>query len=237
MNSRSTSDHPLQSAANTTIAVEPRGEQRRQGATTVPKDEITLSWLISTFRGGIWLLLTIVAFSTLSMTLIQRMRVPVYTANMIVAPAEHDLGAAGRLVSDIEQHARFATLARVPTRVTQPSVFEEYLQGFRSQRVAQHVATQNNVLQRLFPAEWDAELESWRAPPGMLAVGQRSIMGFFGYPSWSAPGPERVAEFLRRRSSSDPYLKRISVPSDLRTVIAPLLSNSSVFFIEPPTKR
>lgn len=180
------------------------------------QNEITLSGLIATFWSGLWLFVAVIALTTISAAIIQKTRAPAYTAYMIVAPAGHDLGAVGRVMTDLDRYSKFATLAQLPTRFDRPpSVFEEYLQSFNSQRVAQRLATEDHLMEHLFTTEWDRELETWRPPTGVIATGKRAIMSFYGYPEWSPPSAERLSEALRSRIGIGPVPR-----SDLHAVRA-----------------
>jgi uncharacterized protein involved in exopolysaccharide biosynthesis len=159
--------------------------------------EITLRGLATTLAGGWWLLVLVTILCVVAAGVALKMRTPAYTATLVVAPAERDLGAASRLAADLEQYAALATLAQTPTRMDQVSPLERYVELLGSTALAARLEEEHGLLRRLFADQWDEASGTWRPPAGLLAAAQRRVREFFGFPGWSEPDPPRLAEWLR----------------------------------------
>lgn len=158
--------------------------------------EITVRGLLETLWRGWWLLLAVVALCLLVTAVVLKLRTPVYTATMIVAPADTDLGAVSRLASELEQYAGLATLAQTPLKLKRASEMERYAQLFGSTTLAERLQAEQGLLQIVFAEQWDAERQAWRAPSGLFAALEKAVLGFFGFPAWSEPDVTLLAEWL-----------------------------------------
>lgn len=162
-------------------------------------DEITLASLWRTFRRGLWILLATALGCVILSGVWLKLRQPVYTAEMVVAPAERDLAAAGRLTAELEQYASLAMLAQMPDRLEQVSTLDRYLQLMSSVRLAERLETEHGLLRQTFAQYWDPDAGRWRPARGWTERIKRAILGFFGFPEWRAPTPAHLAEYLGDR--------------------------------------
>jgi uncharacterized protein involved in exopolysaccharide biosynthesis len=158
--------------------------------------EITIPGLVRTLWRGLWLVLALIVVAVLVAALALKVRSPVYTATMIVAPAQTDLGAASQLASELEQYANLAALAQTPAKLEMVSDLERYVQLLGSTTLAARLQAEHRVLQSVFADMWDAERQSWRPPQGFLAASKAAVLGFFGFPGWTEPNAGQLAEWL-----------------------------------------
>lgn len=171
------------------------GETRAPEAATAGR-EITLPGLVTTLRRGLWLLAATALVCVLIAAVALKLREPVYTAVMVVAPAERDVGAVSRLAADLEQYASLATLAQTPARLEQVSTIERYVELIGSVPLAERLDREHQLLKHIFASQWDEAREAWQPPPGAGAAAKRQVLEFFGFPGWTAPTPASLAEFL-----------------------------------------
>jgi hypothetical protein len=172
-------------------------ERPDRGAVAGPTArEITIPGLVQTLWRGLWLVLAVIVLAVLLTALALKVRSPVYTATMIVAPAQTDLGAASQLASELEQYANLAALAQTPAKLEMVSDLERYVQLFGSTTLAARLQAEHGLLQTVFADTWDAERQSWRPPRGFLAASQAAVLGFFGFPAWTEPNLGHLAEWL-----------------------------------------
>ena len=158
--------------------------------------EISIPGLVQTTWRGLWLLLAVVIVCVLVTAIGLRMSPPVYTATMIVAPAQTDLSGASQLASEIEEFASLATLAQTPAKVEHVSNLERYAQLFGSTALAARLQAEHKLLQTVYAGQWDAEHQTWHPPRGALARVKGAVLRFFGYPAWTEPNLDRLAEWL-----------------------------------------
>jgi hypothetical protein len=76
--------------------------------------------------------------------------------------------------------------------------FRFYLDGIYSPAVADRLAADQQLMQQLFPAEWDAEARQWRQPASLFGSLRRGVSGALGLPQfgWTPPGPERLQTYI-----------------------------------------
>jgi capsular polysaccharide biosynthesis protein len=158
--------------------------------------EISIPGLVQTTWRGIWLLLAVVILCVLVTAIDFKLHRPIYTATMVVAPAQTDLSAASQLASEIEEFASLATLAQTPAKVEHVSNLERYAQLFGSTALAARLQAEHQLLQTVFGGQWDPEHQTWHPPRGVLARIEGAVLHFFGYPAWSEPSLDRLAEWL-----------------------------------------
>ena len=161
--------------------------------------EITLHGLLLTLRSGLWLVLVAAIAAILLAAFVLKRDGPVYTATMVVAPAQQDLGAASRLVSHLDQYADLAALAQAPARLEAVTTMELYLELLRSPELARRLQEEHRLLQEIFPDQWDAASQSWRVESHFVASIKEVVLGFFGYPAWQPPTPANLAQYLSER--------------------------------------
>lgn len=179
------------------------------------RGEISLPALIGTLRRGFWLILAIAALAVLGAAAVLKARPPVYTATMVVAPAERDLAAVGRVAAELQQYADFATLGQLPSRAEYVPTIDRYVELFSSVLLAQRLEREHGLLREVFDDEWDQEAQAWRAPSGGLSAARQEILGFFGFPAWSRPDAASLSTYLRERieieASRASGLRRLSM--------------------------
>lgn len=158
--------------------------------------EITIPGLVLTLWRGLWLVLAVIVLAVLVAALALKLRDPVYTATMMVAPAQTDLGAASQLALELEHYANLAALAQIPAKLETVSDLERYVQLFGSTALAARLQAEHGLLQRALADLWDAERQVWRQPQGGLAAFQAAVLGFFGFPAWTEPDVGHLAEWL-----------------------------------------
>ncbi len=158
--------------------------------------EISIPGLVRTTLRGLWLLVAVIILCVLATAIGLKLRQPVYTATMTVAPAEIDFTAASQLAGELEQFAGLATLGQSPTKIERASNLERYAQLFGSTALAEQLQAKHQLLQVLFADEWDPERQAWHPPRGLAARLERAVQGFFGYPTWTEPNAVRLAEWL-----------------------------------------
>ncbi|HSA83017.1 MAG TPA: Wzz/FepE/Etk N-terminal domain-containing protein [Geminicoccaceae bacterium] len=190
-------------------------DRARRAAVGPTAREITIPALVQTLWRGLWLVLAVIVLAVLVAALALKVRSPLYTATMIVAPAQTDLGAASQLASGLEQYANLAALAQTPVKLEMVSDLDRYIQLFGSTTLAARLQAEHGLLQEVFADYWDAERESWRPPQGWLAAAKAAVLGFFGFPAWTEPDPGQLAEWLA--SQVDIY--RLGGAALLRLVI------------------
>jgi uncharacterized protein involved in exopolysaccharide biosynthesis len=161
--------------------------------------EITLRGLLLTLRSGLWLVVAITIAATLLTTIVLKRDGPVYTATMVVAPAQQDLGAASRLVSQLDEYADLAALAQTPARLEAVTAMDLYLELLDSTALARRLQEEHQLLQEIFEDQWDAASQSWRVEPGFGASIKGAVLGFFGYPAWQPPTHANLAQYLTER--------------------------------------
>jgi len=171
-------------------------ERAHRAAVGPTAREITIPGLTRTLWRGLWLVLAMIVVAVLVTALGLKARSPLYTATMIVAPAQTDLGAASQLASELEQYANLAALAQTPVKLEMVSDLERYVQLFGSTTLAARLQAEHGLLQSVFADEWDPERQSWRPPQGWLAAARAAMLGFFGFPAWTEPNPGHLAEWL-----------------------------------------
>jgi LPS O-antigen subunit length determinant protein (WzzB/FepE family) len=191
----------------------PDGDREPAGAAFVRDDsgertgrrpafgEITLRGLLLTLRSGLWLVAAITIAAIVIAAIVLKRDGPVYTATMVVAPAQQDLGAASRLVSQLDQYADLAALAQTPARLEAVTAMDLYLELLDSTELARRLQEEHRLLQEIFEDQWDAASQNWRVEPGLVASLEAAVLGFFGYPAWQPPTSANLALYLGERLS------------------------------------
>jgi len=146
---------------------------------------------------------TVVILCVLVTAIDLKLRPPLYTATMIVAPAQVGLGTASQLASELEQYASLATLAQTPGKIERVSDLERYAQLFGSTALAARLEAEHHLLQIVFADQWDPERQTWHPPGGVRARLERAALRFFGYPGWIEPDIARLAGWLGNRVEID----------------------------------
>jgi hypothetical protein len=170
----------------------------RAAAPAAPR-EISIPVLVQTTWRGLWLLGAVALACVLLTAIGLKLRPPVYTATMVVAPAEADLSAASQLAAELEQFASLATLGQTPPKIERVSALERYAQLYGSTALAARLEAEHQLLQAVFPDQWDPERQVWHPPPGVLAGIERAVLQFFGYPAWTRPDVAALAQWLDDR--------------------------------------
>lgn len=124
-----------------------------------------------------------------------------YTVELKVAPINEQggksLGAlaesAGALGLDLPTSGRTANI-------------DLYLALLRSKEVAERLMASPNLVQKIFPSDWDAQTQNWRKPhQGFTARAKRTLKEWLGVPqrSWEPPTPRRLLTFLEHAVKVD----------------------------------
>lgn len=115
---------------------------------------------------------------------------PLYTASMLVMPAEQQTPQAGgggglglQLLSGLGRGSNDETFLR-------------YLQTFGTTSFGERLETRHNLVRRVFAGQWDEATRRWRKPTGVTASIRSGISGFFGLPSYADPSPTTLAAYL-----------------------------------------
>lgn len=117
---------------------------------------------------------------------------PLYTASAVIGPV---LGRSGD--TDSSTFGQLAALAGgglLPDSGDGPFIrFQELIM---SERVARSLSTQDELLSTIFDDEWDAENKTWVRPTGPVGRVVAWLYEAVGVPSWEAPGPQRLKEYI-----------------------------------------
>jgi LPS O-antigen subunit length determinant protein (WzzB/FepE family) len=171
----------------------------RRATPGIASREISIPALVQTMRRG-WCLVGAIALACMLITAIGlKLRQPVDTATMIVAPTPADLSASSELAAEIERFARLAALGQMPPGIGRVPALDRYAQLFGSTTLAARLETEHHLLRIVFADQWDTERQAWHAPPGALAGIERAMLRFFGYPGWTRPDVAALGEWLGRR--------------------------------------
>ncbi len=76
--------------------------------------------------------------------------------------------------------------------------FDLYLEGIKSRETSAVIATNQTLMQHIFPAEWDEDAGEWTKPSGIMPALLRLIKAVLGASDgpWQPPDAGRVNEFL-----------------------------------------
>jgi len=151
---------------------------------------------IATALWRLWWLLPVLlgVFVGLAVATIAGSR-PLYVVEMAITPvSDSEEGLSGTM----NRLSGLASLVGVslPTGST-GTPFDELLDLLTSQRLADVVAEDPQMMIRLFPRRWDAEAQRWRPPTGMVAGLSRGLRDAFGLPQAGEPAGDDVRLFLR----------------------------------------
>ena len=119
----------------------------------------------------------------------------VYSAELRVHAAPSSSGT--KPVSALGGLAALTGLGGVGEQV---SPFRFYLDGIYAAEVAERLAHDDELMHRLFPAEWDRQNRQWRQPPSLLGSVRRGVAGLLGLPQfgWQAPGAARLQAYIAK---------------------------------------
>ncbi|MBV8971509.1 MAG: hypothetical protein JO290_04380 [Sphingomonadaceae bacterium] len=103
-----------------------------------------------------------------------------------------------------------ASLAGVSLPKGQVSQFPLALETLKSRDVADAIVSDQTLMHRLFPHEWDAAHRRWREPDDALAPFKAAAKALLAVPPhpWSAPGAVAVQKLLERDLAIEEDQKR-----------------------------
>jgi hypothetical protein len=117
---------------------------------------------------------------------------PLYTARMVVGPAETATGLAGA-TGGLRAQLNMLVGDTGGTSVDPYQLFNELItSGSTARRMYDR-----GVLQFLNPGSWDAEQKKWIEPTGLKAMLRGTLHVVFGRPYWTAPSERTVEDMLK----------------------------------------
>lgn len=185
--------------------LDPGGARARQApvfvppaiATGSPDSEITLRDLALILWRGKWIIAATVLIAVSLVGAWMKIRSPLYTATMVVAPANET--GAGELTSRLSQFTGIAALAGINLPEKQAvSPFDEFMEIIKSNTVAERLASRHGILPRVFEKRWNwnPENRTWTRRESLLAPVGEALRAFFDLPPPSPPTPRMLAEYL-----------------------------------------
>lgn len=158
------------------------------------KDEIDLAYVVLALRKRWLIVLGCMIAAGIICSIQLRSAPPVYQVGMMVAAVERSAYDARRAKPNIPHEARQAG----PLQTSPAAMgFTLYLESLRTRDVADELAKNPEVLQILFPGEWDGARKALRQSPGALPGLAGRLGSLFGWPAPAPPPPgARVQRFL-----------------------------------------
>jgi hypothetical protein len=139
-----------------------------------------------------------------------------YSIQMIVTPVDESSaeGVAGQ-IGAIAASVGVDLGGRQSASLNQ---FQLYLMGLTSRAVARDLSADSEIMQRLYPSEWNSDQRQWQRPPlGFLGRATTILRSIFGRSedNWHPPDAERVETTLRSIidvtvDSSHPFIATVS---------------------------
>jgi uncharacterized protein involved in exopolysaccharide biosynthesis len=119
---------------------------------------------------------------------------PKYRATLQLVPVEQSGAAVSRNISGL------ASLAGINLPRGQTSQFGVLLEAIKSDDVASAVATDKQLMRRLFAKQWDTRIRSWREPADPLRDIKNVIKSVLAIPiePWSPPGRAALQKRLKK---------------------------------------
>lgn len=119
-----------------------------------------------------------------------------YTTQLQVVPVDQGNGSGGS--GGHSQLADLASLVGFGTPSASQSNFDLYLEGLTSRIGAERLATDQELLKRLYAPEWDQDRKIWHDPSPLRRGFFNVIRAVIGLPMhpWSPPDGARLQEYL-----------------------------------------
>jgi uncharacterized protein involved in exopolysaccharide biosynthesis len=142
-----------------------------------------------------WLLpVLVVSFLGLALTTLFGSR-PVYIVEMAITPVTENEESLSGAIGGLSGLASLVGVSLPNGSMGTP--FDELLDLLTSQRLADLVAEDHDLMVRLFRRRWNPETESWRPPAGPIASFSRSLREALELPQIGDPGSDDVRRFLQ----------------------------------------
>jgi uncharacterized protein involved in exopolysaccharide biosynthesis len=199
-------------------AMEPVGEIQK-----MLRDAIAIAVAGRRLVVGTAVLTAILALLTL------RMIEPSFTATLIVGPT-----AAEGLLSEGVPLSGSTINGVVPGASEKMSYYDRFLYELTSLSVANELASQPEIMRRVFEPMWNASAQAWGPDPRLVPRLRRMLSELAGRPSWSMPDGRDLARFLKSRIQvqqiGNTPLRRISYrhpdPEFARTLLSRLYTTT-----------
>ncbi|MFO1247303.1 MAG: hypothetical protein U1E93_03565 [Alphaproteobacteria bacterium] len=123
-----------------------------------------------------------------------------FEASLFVAPADiggsqsSRLGAAAGVASSLG-----ISLGGADSTV---SAYDQFINTLSSPDVAGQVMKERGLAQAIFSRDWDVATKSWRQNPSVLNAMVDVGRTLLGRPGWTAPTPERLADYISKNLSA-----------------------------------
>ena len=125
-----------------------------------------------------------------------RMIEPSFTATLIVGPTAAE-GLLGQGVPDLLSGSMISGV--VHGAGEKMSYYDRFLYELTSLSVANELASQPEIMQRVFEPMWDAGAQAWGPDRRLGPRLRRMLSELAGRPSWSVPDGRDLARFLKSR--------------------------------------
>lgn len=137
-----------------------------------------------------------------------------YTIALQVTSVE---GQSNQVRGTLGQLASAAGIALPNTEGDREDSFELFLQNIYSRETADELASDQALMQTMYPREWDAQTKTWHSPDGMFHSLAMLLRYVFGVPSeaWMAPNGIRVQQYIVRHVRISRDLKNPIVTVDM----------------------
>jgi uncharacterized protein involved in exopolysaccharide biosynthesis len=123
---------------------------------------------------------------------------PNFTATLIVGPtATEGLLRRSAPISDLLSGSIITGAAHGAGE--KMSHYEQFLYELTSLSVANELASQPEIMQRVFESMWNAGAQAWGPDPGLGSRLRRMLSELAGRPSWSVPDGRDLGLFLKSR--------------------------------------
>lgn len=160
-------------------------------------DAVSTPWLatmLATLRARLWWVALAVAVCVIAAVVWLRTTEYRYTAAMRVAAAP----TSARESSSIGALTTLATLTGGSVEAIPVTPFRLYVEGIYTREVAARLATDQRLLRRAFPEEWDAAGRRWRPPEGLGITVSQDVAAIAAAPAlvWTPPDAARLQAFI-----------------------------------------
>jgi uncharacterized protein involved in exopolysaccharide biosynthesis len=138
--------------------------------------------------------------------LIVAVRDPEYTASATLGAAPSPLNDLTSMTSQLSGSLGMGLTKRLGlgSRGGNTDLFDQYMELLKSNRLAKVLAQDPNVLRAIFSTKYDWQNHTWKNSHGLLASVKRLVKDrVFHYPINTVPGPDDVAEYLKKTLTVD----------------------------------
>jgi len=133
---------------------------------------------------------------------------PTYTASVVIEP--------GQVSQSLDNEGKVSALASSLSAFDSlPQMTKDFLQLVQSNIVAARLMSDQSIMVRLFPSEWDAERKVWRQPQGWKDQARGWVRTLMGRPAWEPPNIDRIntalAGMIKIKAVGDGMIQEISI--------------------------